>query len=64
MTRGTPPSDWVAYAVVLSVVAAMMYGKYLIARGDAPIVDVIEEDILDIEHTIENVIHDVEDKLK
>ena len=25
---------WVAYVVVLIVVAAMMYGKYLIARGD------------------------------
>jgi len=25
---------WVAYVVVLSVVAAMMFGKYLIARGD------------------------------
>lgn len=25
---------WVAYVVVLVVVAAMMYGKYLIARGD------------------------------
>jgi hypothetical protein len=34
MTRGTPPSDWVAYIVVLSTVAAMMYGKYLMARGD------------------------------
>ena len=34
MTRTPPPSDWVVYLVVLSVVAAMMYGKYLIARGD------------------------------
>lgn len=25
---------WVAYVVVLVVVVAMMYGKYLIARGD------------------------------
>lgn len=25
---------WVAYVVVLLVVAATMYGKYLIARGD------------------------------
>ena len=25
---------WVAYVVVLLVVAAMMYGKYLMARGD------------------------------
>jgi hypothetical protein len=34
MTRTPPPSDWVAYAVVLSTVAAMMFGKYLMARGD------------------------------
>ena len=25
---------WFAYVIVLLVVAAMMYGKYLIARGD------------------------------
>lgn len=25
---------WVAYVVVFVVTAAMMYGKYLIARGD------------------------------
>lgn len=25
---------WVAYLVVIAVVVAMMYGKYLIARGD------------------------------
>ena len=25
---------WVAYVVVILVVALMMYGKYLIARGD------------------------------
>jgi hypothetical protein len=25
---------WVAYIVVFVVVGAMMYGKYLIARGD------------------------------
>ncbi len=64
MTRGTPPSDWVAYAVVLSVVAAMMYGKYLIARGDSPIEDVIKEDIEELEHTIEDTIHNIEEKLK
>ncbi len=34
MTKGTPPSDWVAYVVVLGTVAAMMFGKYLIGRGD------------------------------
>ena len=34
MTRTPPPEDWVVYAVVLSVVAAMMLGKYLMFRGD------------------------------
>ena len=34
MTRATPPSDWVAYSIVIGVVIAIMYGKYLIARGD------------------------------
>ena len=34
MTRGTPPSDWVAYVVVLGTVAAMLFGKWLIMRGD------------------------------
>jgi hypothetical protein len=64
MTRGTPPSDWVAYAVVLSTVAAMMFGKYLIAKGDEPIQDVIKEDIEEIEHIVEDAIDDIEKKLK
>ena len=34
MTRTPPPADWVVYAVVLSTVAAMMFGKYLMGRGD------------------------------
>ena len=34
MTRTPPPDDWVVYTVVLSVVAAMMLGKYLMGRGD------------------------------
>lgn len=34
MTRSQPPADWIAYAVVLGTVAAMMFGKYLMARGD------------------------------
>lgn len=34
MTRTPPPEDWVVYAVVLGVVAAMMFGKYLMGRGD------------------------------
>ncbi len=34
MTRGEPQEAWVAYVIVLGVVVAMMYGKYLIGRGD------------------------------
>ena len=34
MTRGEPQEAWVAYVVVFGVVAAIMFGKYLIARGD------------------------------
>ena len=34
MTRGTPPSDWVAYIVVFSTVAAMMLGKWMMVKGD------------------------------
>ncbi|RLA79712.1 MAG: hypothetical protein DRG78_12380 [Epsilonproteobacteria bacterium] len=34
MTRTPPLDDWVVYAIVLGTVAAMMFGKYLMARGD------------------------------
>ena len=60
MTRTPPPEDWVVYVVVLSVVAAMMLGKYLIARGDTPIGDVINEEIEELKH-LEEII---EEKLK
>ncbi len=33
MHHGEQPSDWVAYVVVLGVVALMMLGKYLMAGG-------------------------------
>ncbi len=59
MTRGTPPSDWVAYVVVLGTVAAMMYGKYLIGRGgDNP----TTEELIDEEHSLENDSNEVEKK--
>ena len=72
MTRTPPPADWVVYVVVLSVVVAMMFGKYLIGKGDTPIEDVmkndIKEDFIELEHEIEEVIEDtietVEKKLK
>jgi len=63
MTRGTPPSDWVAYAVVLGTVIAMMYGKYLIARGDTPINEVIKEDIEKLEHELEEIEEIIEKKI-
>jgi len=59
----TPPSDWVAYVVTFSVVIAMMYGKYLIAKGDQPIQEVLEEDLETIEHTVEEAIEDIEKKI-
>ena len=64
MTRTPPPADWVVYLVVLSVVGAMMYGKYLIARGDKPIQDVLKEDFEELEHDIEEIIEDIEKKVK
>ena len=60
MTRQPPHEDWVVYLVVLSVVAAMMFGKYLIGKGDKPINDVIREDVEELEHIIE----DIEEKIK
>lgn len=64
MTRTPPPADWVVYVVVLSVVAAMMYGKYLIGKGDEPIQDVIKEDIEEFEHAVEDIVEDMEKKIK
>ncbi|MCK5111265.1 MAG: hypothetical protein KAQ94_07065 [Arcobacteraceae bacterium] len=63
MTKGTPPSDWVAYVVVFGVVAAMMYGKYLIGRGDTPIEDVIQEDIKKLEHELEEIEESIEKRI-
>ncbi len=64
MTRTPPPSDLVVYIVVLGTVAAMMFGKYLIGKGDEPIKDVIKEDIDEVEHIIEDAIEDIEKKIK
>lgn len=71
MVRSTPPSDWVAYLVVGLVVAFTMLGKYLIAKGDQPIDEVIKEDLeeakhiaLDIEHKIEEEIELIEEKIE
>jgi len=60
MTRQPPHEDWVVYLVVLGVVAAMMFGKYLIGKGDKPINDVIKKDVEELEHIIE----DIEEKIK
>ncbi len=58
MTRGTPPSDWVAYVVVLGTVAAMMYGKYLIGRGDK----ITTDESIEEEHYFEEHPDEVEKK--
>lgn len=60
MANRVPQEDWVAYVVMLFVVAGVMLGKYLIAKGDKPIDEVIEEDIESLEETIE----EIEEKLK
>ena len=67
MVKPPPPSDLSAYIVVISVVIAMMVGKYLMAKWDKPIEEVIEEDIphdlKDLEHEIEDIVDDIEDKI-
>ena len=68
MVRAEPLSDFVVYILVISVVIAMLLGKYLMAKGDKPIEEVIEEDIpkdLDeLEHELEDLVDDIGDKLK
>ena len=65
MDRPPPPSDWVAYTVVLTTVAAMLVGKWLMFFNDkdakeseASQVDDVIEDILEesIEETLDEVI--------
>ncbi|MCI0501555.1 MAG: hypothetical protein L0Y61_07390 [Epsilonproteobacteria bacterium] len=60
MIRQTPPSDWVAYVVVGLTVAGMLLGKYLIARGDTPISEVINEE----GEEVKNIISEIEQKIE
>lgn len=64
MVRSAPPSDWVAYVVVGLTIAGMLLGKYLIAKGDAPISEVIDEEVEEIKHIAENLEHKIEEKLE
>jgi hypothetical protein len=64
MVRSTPPSDWVAYAVVGAVSLSMLLGKYLMARGNTPIIEVINEEIEDIKHIAEDFEHKIEEKFE
>ena len=64
MTRTPPPADWVVYVVVLAVVAATMFGKYLIGKGDEPIQDVIKEDIEALEDEVTHIVEEVEKKIQ
>jgi hypothetical protein len=34
MTKNVPMDDWMVYLLVIGIVAAMLFGKYLMARGD------------------------------
>ncbi len=67
MERALPPSDYVVYLVVIGVVAAMMLGKYLMAKWDKPIDEVIEKDVPKdmekFEHEIEDIVDDIGDKI-
>lgn len=69
MDRPVPPSDWVVYAVVLSTVAAMLLGKYLIffddrkqKESEAEQLDDTVEEIL--EETIEETLDDIANEKK
>lgn len=64
MVRSAPPSDWVAYIVVGLVVAFTMLGKYLIAKGDQPINEVIEEDIEEVKHLASDFEHKLEEEIE
>lgn len=68
MVRTEPPSDFIVYIVVIGVVIAMMVGKYLMGKGDKPIEEVIEKDLVkdveELEHELEDMVDDIGDKLK
>ena len=68
MTRSQPLADWVAYAVVLGTVASILFGKYLIGKGDEPIQEVItkdiQEDLIELEHEIEEVIENASESIE
>ncbi len=68
MVRAEPLSDLSVYILVISVVAAMVLGKYLMAKWDKPIDKVIEEDIPhdieELEHELEDMVDDIGDRLK
>jgi len=34
MTKNVPMDDWVVYLLVIGIVAAMLFGKFLMARGN------------------------------
>ncbi len=72
MTRSTPPDDWIAYAVVLGTVAAMLMGKYLMffdkktvesetEKLDDEAEAIVEESMDELAEKIEEII---EEKIK
>jgi hypothetical protein len=62
MTRATPPSDWVVYAVVLGTVVAMLIGKYLMFFDDENEAEKIDDEA---EHIVEDAIEEIiEDSLE
>ena len=58
MTKNAPMDDWVVYVMMIAIFAAIMYGKYLMGRGDKQTTDeAIEE-----EHSFDNHTTEVEIK--
>ena len=62
MDRPTPPSDWVAYIVVITTVIAMLIGKYMMFfDGKKPEESEAEQFDDEIEEIIEETL---EEKIK
>jgi len=59
MDRPTPPSDWIAYVVVLSTVAAMLLGKYLMFFNDSK---KEESEAEQLDDTLEEIIEETLDE--
>ncbi len=55
MQRPVPPSDWVAYVVVLGTVAAILLGKWMMFFNDK---DMQESQTEQIDDTVEEILEE------